>query len=229
MKADNKRPYDLLIFDWDGTLIDSTTKIVNCLRAAITDVGVESRSDEQLSFIIGLGLVEAFAYLYPNEGAPEHAALAEAYKDHFLYKDQTDSVLFAGVQEMLFGLKDQGYYLAVATGKARAGLDRILKQLNLMGLFHATRCADETTSKPDPHMLLELMKELDVSADKALMVGDTEFDIKMAQSANMLSIAVPHGAHSVEHLNTCEPALMLNHVTDLGSWLNSNAFSPETL
>ncbi len=215
------RKYRLLIFDWDGTLIDSAAKIVACLHAAIMAADLPSREDAQLRHIIGLGIMEAFDYLYP-EGmsvSARETVIAE-YKKQFVHINRTEAPLFAGVPAMLADLRGRGYYLAIATGKSRSGLDHVLENLGLNTMFHTTRCADETSSKPNPQMLFEILADLDIGADEALMIGDTEFDMHMAHAAKLDAVAVPHGAHEMEQLQKAEPLTILNKITDLSVWLD---------
>ncbi len=214
------KPYDLLIFDWDGTLMDSAGKIVACLRQAAISAELPIRSDNEFRHIIGLGMHEAIDYLYP-EGMSDatRAMFIETYKQEFVYKNQTQAALFAGVEAMLDTLLSQGYYLAIATGKSRAGLDRLLGELSLARYFHLSRCADETSSKPDPHMLHEILTDLDMPAVKALMIGDTTFDIEMAHNAKMTAAAVAQGTHSIELLQKHRPLVILEQITQLLPWL----------
>ncbi|MBA3581733.1 MAG: HAD-IA family hydrolase [Gammaproteobacteria bacterium] len=215
-----QNPYQLLIFDWDGTLMDSAAKIVACLRAAIAHAGLPARTDAALRHIIGLGIYQAFEYLFP-EGvtAAQHETLVQEYKRQFLELNVTPAAMFANVEPFLHDLRAQGYYLAIATGKSRLGLNRVLDDVALAPLFHASRCADETQSKPHPQMLHELLEAFNVPASAALMIGDTEFDIEMAKAANMHAVAVAWGAHDPSHLEKFAPLTILEDVTHLLSWL----------
>lgn len=217
----SQNPIKFLVFDWDGTLMDSAGRIVSCLEYAIRTVGLPPKSPQELRHIIGLGMHEALAYLYPNEDI-DSQGVAAAYRDQFMGGNTTESVLFDGVSEMLNRLEEQGYWLAVATGKSRSGLNYILKELGLQKRFHATRCADETASKPHPMMLNELMAECNFSIDETLMVGDTEFDIEMANVAKVRSVAVKGGAHHESHLKQFNPAAILDNILDLEKWLQVN-------
>lgn len=214
------KPYDLLIFDWDGTLMDSTMRIVSCLREGVRQAGLPYRSDEQLRHIIGLGLREAVDFLYPD-AVDTHLkqTMMEVYRHRFTHADHTPASLFEGVEAMLDDLEKQGYLLAVATGKTRDGLNIVLRELGLQGRFHSSRCADETTSKPHPRMLLEILSDLDISPQRALMVGDTQFDIEMAHNAGVPAVAVAQGAHSRDQLLQKGPLVILERVTYLLSWL----------
>ncbi len=209
----------LLIFDWDGTLSDSKAKITRAMQMAAGDLGWEPLADHLIHDIIGLGLPEAIHQLYPDVRVEDRSKLRDAYAARFLMLDEArPSDFFPGVKETLGALKAQGHILAVATGKSRKGLDRIFGVLGLSNFFHATRCADETASKPNPLMLEELLKEFDVSASDAVMIGDTEFDMEMAKRIGMPRIAVSYGAHSIERLHGYEPALCLDRFDGLLAW-----------
>lgn len=212
--------YQLIVFDWDGTLMDSASKIVSCMAAAIDKVGLPSRTEEQMRHIIGLGMVEAIQYLYPGEDIDIHA-LAAKYRDEFMQIDAAPSPLYPNVNGMLDKLEKQGYWLAVATGKSRIGLNHVLKEVGLETRFHATRTADETTSKPHPMMLQELMAECGYAPEQTLMIGDTEFDIEMAHAAGVDVVAVKGGAHPEEHLKKFNPLVILDCVSDLVNWLEN--------
>lgn len=211
--------YPFIVFDWDGTLMDSAGKIVACLSAAITQLGLPPRSDDQLRHIIGLGMGEAIAHLYPNE-AIDANALAARYRDEFMRLNQQASPLYPGVIELLDELEARGHWIAVATGKSRIGLNHVLNEMGLAQRFHATRTADETASKPHPLMLNELMAECGYAAQQTLMVGDTEFDIQMAHAAGVDAIAVKGGAHPEEHLRQFSPLRVLDQITDLLDFLH---------
>jgi len=210
----------LFIFDWDGTLCDSTGKIVRSMQQAAKQVRLPALDDTQVLNIIGLGLPEAVRHLYPDISTEQAEALRAAYSEHFLHYDQTPMPLFEGVENTLHRLRDDGYRLAIATGKSRRGLERVLDGLGLRSFFHGSRCADETTSKPDPHMLLELLKEFRSQAADAVMVGDTEYDMEMARRAQMPSVAVSYGAHHIERLRPYQPRLCIDRfeqITELVS------------
>ncbi len=209
----------LLIFDWDGTLIDSTAKIVRCMQCAAEQVGVDVLEADAICQIIGLGLPEAIAELYPDLDARQREAVREQYVHFFISVDQTPSPFFSGVEEALHQLRDQGYTMAVATGKSRRGLDRVLDQLDMQDFFHATRCADETRSKPHPQMLEELLAVFARQAGEALMVGDTHFDMAMAQAISMPRVAVSYGAHRLEQLLPHTPLVCLSRFDELPPWL----------
>ncbi len=194
----------LVIFDWDGTLADSTGKIVRCLAQASEKVGLPILANDEYANIIGLGLPEAILALYPKVDQPLRTSMQKAYSEYFI-GDKEATVFFKGVNNGLRALKQRGFKLAVATGKSRRGLQRVLNEKSLLDFFDATRCADETQSKPSPLMLNEILAELGFKADDAIMVGDTSFDLEMASNAGMRSLAVDYGAHSIEMLRVCKP------------------------
>ena len=212
----------LIVFDWDGTLMDSEARIVACLRAAIEETGLPHRSDEALRNIIGLGLREALVTLYPEGTAQQHDALVKHYRYHFLESNETPSPLFEGAKELIHDLYAEGHYLAVATGKGRQGLDKVLEETALGGYFHYTRCADETRSKPHPQMLLEIMDWLGTEPNDTLMVGDTEFDLQMANNAGARALGVSYGVHDKARLLACEPLACLDSLAEVAAWLNAN-------
>ncbi len=215
--------FSLLIFDWDGTLMDSEATIIECVRAAAVDLDLKLPTDDAVRNIIGLGLSEAVISMFPEAGSDEQlvAAVVERYRYHFLRDDRPSSPLFAGAEEVLRELERRGYLLAVATGKGRVGLDKVLKQTSLDSLFHATRCADETLSKPHPEMLLQLMDELGAAADETVMIGDTEWDMQMARNASTHSIAVSYGAHERERLLQHSPLTCVDSIGEIISWLDT--------
>ena len=209
----------LLIFDWDGTLSDSTGIITRAMQRAAADVDWPVPKAQAVHNIIGLGLPEALSELYPGRREVEYAALTAHYRSHYLAEDQTSPArFFPQVMETLAQLRDQGHQLAVATGKSRQGLDRVFEAMALRGFFHASRCADETASKPHPLMLRELLDELDGKSESAVMVGDTEYDMAMARGAGMARIAVSYGAHAIERLHPYKPVLCLDQFGDIKTW-----------
>jgi phosphoglycolate phosphatase len=215
--------YPLLVFDWDGTLMDSEARIVACLNLAISALGLEARPHHMLSNIIGLGLNEAVLSLYPEADEALVQAFVEHYRNHFLSDQQLPSELFPGALDTLQQLHQQGYLLAVATGKSRRGLDRSLAETGSRDLFHATRCADETCSKPHPQMLLEIMAALDVIPEETLMIGDTEYDMLMANQAGAGAVAVDYGVHDRQRLLEQQPLGCLTDIRELPGWLNSTS------
>ncbi len=196
---------DLLIFDWDGTLCDSLSRIVLCLQLSAADVGLPTPSVAAAKNIVGLGLDEVMKELFPGVDSVMTARLRTAYSGHFIREDRTPSAFFPGVREHLEKLREQGFTLAVATGKSRKGLDRVLDAVGMTGFFHSTRCADETASKPHPAMLFSLLAEFDLPSEAALMVGDTSYDMEMARAAQVPRLAVSYGAHSRERLLEYQP------------------------
>lgn len=212
-------PYQLIVFDWDGTLIDSEARIVNCMRAAIRDLQLPERSVAQLRNIIGLGLQEALASLYPEGDKAIYQDLVDRYRHHFLFEDDTPSALFTGVESMLEALRERGHYLAIATGKGRLGLDQALADTGLREHFDYTRCADETRSKPHPQMLEEIMERLGVEPRETLMVGDTEYDMQMANNAGTAGLAVSYGVHEKQRLLACQPLDCVDDIAALHGWL----------
>lgn len=209
----------LIVFDWDGTLMDSEARIVACLQAAFADLGLPEPNREAARDIIGLGLDEAMMQLCPTADAALRQTLAVRYRQHFLITDRTPSTLFPDARETLERIAAQGYRLAVATGKSRAGLAQALAETELADFFHATRCADETVSKPNPQMLFELMDELGVPPVATLMIGDTEYDMQMAHRAGVAALAVSHGVHAPERLLTHHPLACLDTLGELPDWL----------
>ena len=207
----------LIVFDWDGTLMDSEAQIVNCLHAAIADLGLEPMDDETVKNVIGLGLREAIDTLVPGRDDRFHQAFVDHYRKYWFQSEA--SVLFEGVRDVLDTLQQQELLLGVATGKARRGLERVLGETDLASCFHATRCADEAPSKPHPQMLLDIMARLDVLPKETLMVGDTEYDMEMATNAGAAKIAVRTGVHSEERLNRHAPLVCLDRLVDLPMWL----------
>lgn len=209
----------LFIFDWDGTLIDSKAKITHAMQFAASDMGWEPLENSLIHNIIGLGLPEAILRLYPQATEKECTALRDFYAAHFLRLDKEKaSDFFPLVWETLNALRSQGHRLAIATGKSRKGLDRILGDLNLSDYFDATRCADETASKPHPLMLEQLLTHFNSLAQDAVMIGDTEYDMEMAQRIHMPRIAVSYGAHHIDRLYQYDPELCLDQFDKLLGW-----------
>ena len=214
--------YKLLIFDWDGTLADSIGRIVESMHRASTRSGLPLCSDLAVKGIIGLGLPEAIRTLYPQIGDDELVAFREHYADHYIALEAEPSPLFEGVVQSLDAFRAEGYHLAVATGKARRGLDRVLKAHGWEDYFDITRAADETASKPHPLMLEQILAHCAVSPRQALMVGDASFDLMMARNAGMDSVAVSYGAQSAEALQSYEPRVTIDHFSQLQAWLSRN-------
>ena len=212
--------YKLLIFDWDGTLCNSISRIVQSMHAASTRAGYALCDDLAVKGIIGLGLPEAIRTLYPEIGDDELIAFRQHYADHYMALDAQPSPLFEGVAQTMEAFRADGYHLAVATGKARRGLDRVLKAHGWENYFDATRAADETASKPHPLMLEQILAQCGVSPRQALMVGDASFDLMMARNAGMDSVAVSYGAQSAEALQAYEPRLTIDRFSELQAWLS---------
>ena len=196
---------ELLIFDWDGTLCDSLSRIALCLQLSAADAGLPEPSLAAAKNIVGFGLDEVMSELFPSADSATRADLRTSYSRHFIREDSTPSAFFPGVREHLEKLREQGFTMAVATGKSRKGLDRVLDAVDMTEFFHSTRCADETASKPHPAMLFSLLNEFDVAPEAALMVGDTSYDMEMARAAQVPRLAVSYGAHSRERLLAYEP------------------------
>lgn len=214
--------YQAVIFDWDGTLADSATRIVESMQCAAKDFDLPFRSEYDVKQIIGLGLPEAIISLWPKL---EHdrtvvKGMAKQYSVHYHDENRTEVVLFDHALELLELIDSLDLKVAVATGKSRAGLDRVLTQFNMTHLFHDTRCADETRSKPHPLMLHELSQSLNVDNENMLMIGDTQFDLDMAHNAGMDSVAITHGAHSVDKLKLSAPMLMVDDLKQFAHWLS---------
>ena len=214
--------YDLVIFDWDGTLMDSTRLIARSLRNACGDVGCPVPTEQDALFVIGLNLDDTFDHVAPRLDTAGRALLSERYRHHFLANEQ-EALLYAGVREMLADLHGRGRRLAVATGKARRGLDRALDATGLRPWFEATRCADEGFAKPHPGMLLMLLDATGVDPRRALMVGDTTHDLELAANAGVDAVAVSYGAHHEELLATRPARARCASVPELHRWLNQNA------
>ncbi len=216
------KQFDLLVFDWDGTLMDSAAAITTSLRDACADLELPVPSEERARYVIGLGLTDALKYLLPDLPAVGYPALLERYRHHFQRQDP-DTTLFTGAPELLQSLRDAGFLLAVATGKSRRGLDRALDATGLTQIFHATRCGDEGFTKPHPDMLLWLLDELNVNRERALMIGDTSHDMQMAVAADVARVGVAYGAHPRVNLLTHEPVACLNTFSELAAWLTMHA------
>lgn len=217
-----RKQFDLIVFDWDGTLMDSTATIVKCIQAAAKDLGLPVPTNQRAAYVIGLSLHDAMQAVLPDVDPKYYPRMVERYRYHYLSKDQ-DLSLFDGVPEMLADLSQQGYFLAVATGKSRVGLNRALDSAKLLSLFDATRCADETFSKPHPAMLQELTRELGQDMKRTVMIGDTTHDLQMARNAGAASIAVHYGAHPAQEFLAYEPLFSANSVPELHAWLIENA------
>jgi phosphoglycolate phosphatase len=218
----NPRRFDLIAFDWDGTLFDSTGLIVRCIQAACRDIGVAVPSDTDAAYVIGLGLNEALQHAAPGLSPERYPELGNRYRHHYFAR-QHEIVLFPGTLEMLQALKGRNHLLTVATGKARRGLDMALAQSQLGPLFDGSRTADETAGKPDPRMLLELMREFGVAPERTLMIGDTTHDLLLAKNAGTARVGVSYGAHEPEAFDAFEPLFVAHSTRELHDWLMVNA------
>lgn len=216
------RQFDLIVFDWDGTLFDSTMLIVQCIQAACRDIDVAVPSDEAAAYVIGLGLHDALLHAVPGLPPARYPELGARYRHHYVAR-QHELVLFPGTLAMLQALKDRQHWLAVATGKHRSGLDVALAHSQLGGLFDATRTADETASKPHPLMLQQLMAHFGVQPERTLMIGDTTHDLMLATNAGTPRVAVSYGAHGPEAFDVHTPLHVAHSTADLHAWLLDHA------
>ena len=222
MSEPRSRRFRLIVFDWDGTLADSTAIIADAIRAACGDVGTAVPDPVAARYVIGLGLADALRHVAPALPMHRHAELTERFRHHYLARDG-EIPLFEGVRDLLRELDDAGYFLAVATGKTRVGLDRALLHHGLRPRFHATRCADEGLPKPHPDMLLHLMATTGVAGGEALMIGDTTHDLDLARNAGAHALAVSYGAHDAAGLATRAPLATVDSITALRRWLGAHA------
>jgi phosphoglycolate phosphatase len=217
------KQYPLLVFDWDGTLVDSIERIVTSLQHASKQAAGADISDTQAKDVIGLGLIEAITKLHPELDTQHHTAelenIADVYRQHYLYDNPVPAPLFTGVNTLLDGLLHDGYTLAISTGKSRIGLEQSINEHKMADYFTTTRCADENKSKPHPEMLHEILDELNFSASQALMIGDSEHDLKMANNANMQCIGITHGVHDAATLGKYNPLTCLDNITQLSEYL----------
>ena len=219
MSGDSR--YDLIIFDWDGTLMDSASAIARSIIAACHDLELPAPSEARARHVIGLGLQEALTYAVPALSEAHYPRMVERYRYHYLAADR-DLTLFPGVQELVAGLAAEGRMLGVATGKSRKGLDRALGRTELAAHFASTRCADECFSKPHPEMLEQIMDELGVERKRTLMVGDTTHDLNMARNAGVDGLAVAFGAHPRAALEALEPLAVLDSPAAYTDWFRCN-------
>lgn len=224
MSAKNFRPrrFDLIAFDWDGTLFDSTAIIVRCIQAAVRDVGGTVPTDKEAAYVIGMGLMQALAHAAPDVPPEKYTELGNRYRFHYI-QHQDDLSLFEGVLPLLDDLRERGHLLAVATGKSRRGLDEALHSVDLRGVFDGSRTADQTAGKPHPLMLQELMAEFDVAPERLLMIGDTTHDLQMAVNAGCASVGVSYGAHEPDAFHALQPLAVVHSVRELHDWLLNNA------
>lgn len=222
MNTSRPRRFDLIAFDWDGTLYDSTAIIVRCIQEAVRDVGGTVPSDQAAAWVIGMSLSQALAHAAPDVPPARHADLGNRYRYHYL-KHQDDLSLFDGVMPMLQALRERGHLLAVATGKSRRGLDELLHTDALRGVFDASRTADETAGKPHPLMLQELMAEFGVPPERTLMIGDTTHDLQMALNAGCASVGVSYGAHEPASFEPLNPLFVAHDLRELHEGLLQQA------
>lgn len=217
----NGHQIDLIAFDWDGTLMDSAAAIVSSIQATASDLGVQIPSGEQARYVIGLGLIDALRCAMPDLPETRYSEAVDRYRHHYSSHGE-NLVLFPGVMALIDQLESAGYRLAVATGKARRGLNHALQESGLAGRFHATRCADECNSKPHPQMLYELMEELGIAAESTVMIGDTTHDLLMARNAGTHALAVAYGAHFRSALEAESPVFCGGSVEELTEWLTQD-------
>lgn len=216
------RQFDLIAFDWDGTLFDSTQIITRCIQLAVVDVGGAKPTDEAASYVIGMALMQALAHAAPDVPKDKYPLLGERYRFHYM-KHANDITLFEGVLPLLAALRERHHWLAVATGKSRRGLDDALHTAELKGVFDGSRTADETAGKPHPCMLHELMREFGVEPERTLMIGDTTHDLQMAVNAGCASVGVSYGAHDHGQFEPLNPRFVAHSVKELHDWLLANA------
>ena len=212
------RPFELLVFDWDGTLMDSAAAIAESLQAACAELSLPVPDDTQARYVIGLGLTDAMKHILPDLPPADYPRVVDRYRINFLKRDG-GTTLFGGVAEMIRELRETGFMLAVATGKSRRGLDRALAATGIAGCFDVTRCADEGFAKPHPGMLTAVMDALATQPQATLMIGDTMHDLEMANAAGVKSVAVTYGAHERGALQACNPLAMIDDVHGLRTWL----------
>jgi phosphoglycolate phosphatase len=216
------RQFDLIAFDWDGTLFDSTRIITRCIQEAVVDVGGQKPTDEAASYVIGMALVPALAHAAPDVPKEHYSMLAERYRHHYI-RHQHDINLFDGVLSMLQALRERHHWLVVATGKSRQGLNDVLHSREMQGVFDGSRTADETSGKPHPQMLHELMREFGVEPERTLMIGDTTHDLQMALNAGCASVGVSYGAHDHGVFEPLNPRFVAHSVAQLNQWLLEHA------
>ena len=216
------RQFDLIAFDWDGTLFDSTAIITRCIQRAVVDVGGQEPTREAASYVIGMALMPALAHAAPDVPKEQYPALGERYRYHYM-QHQNDISLFEGVLDLLHDLKARHHWLTIATGKSRRGLNEALQAVELRNMFDGSRTADETAGKPNPRMLHELMREFGAEPERTLMIGDTTHDLQMALNAGCASVGVSYGAHEPEAFHALNPRHVAHSVRDLHDWLLQHA------
>jgi phosphoglycolate phosphatase len=216
------RQFDLIAFDWDGTLFDSTALITRCIQAAVVDVGGAQPTRQAASYVIGMGLMQALAHAAPDVPRERYPLLGERYRHHYT-ASQNEISLFDGVLPLLADLKARQHVLTVATGKSRSGLNEVLRTVELAGVFDGSRTADETAGKPHPMMIEELMHEFGVPPERTLMIGDTTHDLQMALNAGCASVGVSYGAHEPDGFHVLQPRHVAHSVRELHDWLLAHA------
>ncbi len=219
MNVITDKKFQLLIFDWDGTLVDSEACIIDAMQLASAEAKLPKCNDAQIRDVIGLSLEVAIETLFPEAKATVRNSVADRYREHYFSTSTSAVPVFEGVEDILEKLNQEDYFLAVATGKSRRGLDRSLRETGLDKYFHTTRCADESISKPNPQMLIEIIDFFGLEAVDALMIGDSEYDLQMANNARTKSVAVSYGVHDIERLEQCEPLGIIHKITELSVFL----------
>ena len=219
MDVTSDKKFQLLVFDWDGTLADSEACIIDAMQLASTEAGFPECSKAQIRDVIGLSLEGAIELLFPEAVEKVKKQIANRYREYYFSTSTSAVPVFEGVVDILEKLNQDNYFLAVATGKSRKGLDRSLIETGLAKYFHTTRCADETISKPDPQMLIEIIDFFGLEAPDALMIGDSEYDLQMATNAGVQAIAVSYGVHDANRLQQCAPLGVIHHITELSDFL----------
>ena len=217
--------YELVVFDWDGTLMNSEARIVACMQRAAADAGFSVPTRASARDIIGLGMREAVERLFPTAETPGIERLIDAYRGYWLGDEIEPETMFSGALELVSGLHEADYLLAVATGKSRRGLDKAFKESGLGIYFHTSRCADETFSKPHPQMLEEILTDLDTSPSDALVIGDTEYDMQMARNAGVEAVGVAHGVHAAERLLAHGALRCFDDLDEFSGWLQQPSTS----
>ncbi|RLU01907.1 MAG: HAD family hydrolase [Ketobacter sp.] len=212
--------YRLIVFDWDGTLMNSLARIASCMQAAAVDLEIDPATDEQVHDVVGLALDIAIQRLHPVLETQQVELMRQRYAHHYVAAEAAPSPFYEGIPQMLQSLSEKGTLLSVATGKSRKGLSRVFNAHGVGALFHSSRCADETRSKPEPDMLLEILEFHGLKQDQAVMVGDTEFDLEMASRAGVDSVGVTWGAHDITRLLRHNPKVCVDSVASLSDWLH---------
>jgi phosphoglycolate phosphatase len=216
------RQFKLLVFDWDGTVADSAALIVDSIRSACKDLSLPIPSEQDCRYVIGLGLHDSMRHLLPSLAEADYQPFLDQFRYYFLQRDH-ETPLFLGMENLLGELESNGHWLAVATGKSRAGLQRSFEQTGIASRFHTTRCADESHPKPNPAMLFDVMNTLGIAKENTLMIGDTSHDLLMAENAGVAAVAVCYGAHDSAALRAHQPLACVESVAELRAWLTQNA------